>query len=150
MSGGIMKEKAQQNSTESTLAPKQIEVIEALAGGASVADAARRAGVDRSTIYQWMRKGGNFDAELNLARRECADTMRARLRELAEDAVKTVREVMKSADVSAPVRLKAALSVLQSVGAMDESRGDLAIIERWRARAEASDSFWHELSKGSL
>jgi DNA-binding NarL/FixJ family response regulator len=46
-----MKKDTQQNSTDSTLSPKQIEVIEALASGASVSEAARRAGVDRSTIY---------------------------------------------------------------------------------------------------
>ena len=136
-----MKQSTRQNSTESTLTPKQIEVIEALASGASVTDAARGAGVDRSTVYLWMRNGGNFEAELNLARRECADTMRARLRELAEDAVKAVRELMTDTDVSAAVRLRAALSVLQGLGAMDESRGDLAMIEKWRATSEKWESF---------
>jgi transposase-like protein len=143
-----MKQNTRQNSTESALDPKQIQAIEALAGGASVTDAARRAGVDRSTIYLWMGNSGDFKAQLNLARRECADTMRARLRELAEDAVKTVRELMKSTDVSAAVRLKAALSVLQSVGAMDEFRGDLAIIEQWRAGSEAWETFM-SFGKGS-
>lgn len=136
-----MKQSTRQNSTESTLTPKQIEVIEALASGASVTDAARGAGVDRSTVYLWMRNGGNFEAELNLARRECADTMRARLRELAEDAVKAVRELMTDTDVSAAVRLRAALSVLRGLGAMDESRGDLAMIEKWRATSEKWESF---------
>jgi transposase-like protein len=136
-----MKKSTQQNSTQSTLTPKQIEVIEALASGASVTDAARRAGVDRSTVYLWMRDDDNFEAELSLARRECADTMRARLRELAEDAVKAVRELMTGTDVSAAVRLRAALSVLQGLGAMDESRGDLAMIEKWRASSEKWESF---------
>jgi transposase-like protein len=136
-----MKKSTQQNSTQSTLTPKQIEVIEALASGASVTDAARRAGVDRSTVYLWMRDDDNFEAELSLARRECADTMRARLRELAEDAVKAVRELMTGTDASAAVRLRAALSVLQGLGAMDESRGDLAMIEKWRASSEKWESF---------
>ncbi len=38
-------------STESTLTPEQLEVIHALAGGASKVEAARRAGLDRTTIY---------------------------------------------------------------------------------------------------
>jgi transposase-like protein len=128
----------QHYSTESTLSPKQIQVIEALASGASVVDAARKAGVDRSTIYLWMKNDGYFGAELNVARRECVDTMRARLRELSEEAVKTVRELMTGTDVSAAVRLRAALSVLQSMGAMDESQGTLAMIERGR---ESYDPF---------
>ena len=67
-----------------------------------------------------------------LARRDCADTMRAQLRELADDAVKTVQEIMKSTEVSAAVRLKAALAVLQSVGSMKEYADDASIIEKWR------------------
>ena len=50
-----MKKDTQQNSTESTLKPKQAKVIEALAIGASVTAAAKRAGVDRSTVYIWMK-----------------------------------------------------------------------------------------------
>ena len=127
-----MKKDTQQNSTESTLTPKQAKVIEALAIGASVTAAAKRAGVDRSTVYIWMKDDEDFEAQLMLARRDCADTMRAQLRELADDAVKTVQEVMKSTEVSAAVRLKAALAVLQSVGSMKEYAGDASIIEQWR------------------
>ena len=143
-----MSKDTQQNSTESTLSAKQVQVIEALASGASVADAARKVAVDRSTIYLWMKKDGHFGEELNLARRECADTMRARLRELGEDAVKTIRELMTGTDVSAAVRLRAALSVLQSAGAMDEIRGDLAMIEQWRAHSESWSSFFGAIGKG--
>jgi len=56
--------------------------------------------------------------------------MRARLRELADDALKTIRETMSGTDIPPGSRLKAALSVLQSVGAMGESTGDAA--EKWR------------------
>lgn len=122
----------QRNPTQSTLTPKQIEVIEALVVGASVTDAAKRAGVDRSTVYLWMREETDFKVQLMLARRDCADTMRARLRELADDAVKTVQEVLSSKEVSAAVRLKAALAVLQSVGSMKEFAGDASVIENWR------------------
>jgi len=51
-----MKKDIQQNSTDSTLSPKQIEVIEALASGARVSEAAKLAGVDRSTVYLWRNK----------------------------------------------------------------------------------------------
>ena len=127
-----MKVNIQRNPTQSTLTPKQIEVIEALVIGASVTDAAKRAGVDRSTVYLWMREETDFKVQLMLARRDCADAMRARLRELADDAVKTVREVLTSKEVSAAVRLKAALAVLQSVGSMKEFAGDASVIENWR------------------
>jgi len=125
----------QRNPTQSTLTPKQIEVIEALVIGASVTDAAKRAGVDRSTVYLWMREETDFNAQLMLARRDCADAMRAGLRELADDAVATVREVLTSKEVSAAVRLKAALAVLQSVGSMKEFASDASVIENWRSEA---------------
>jgi DNA-binding MarR family transcriptional regulator len=89
-----MKKNIQQNSTDSTLTPKQIEVIEALASGASVSEAAKSAGVDRSTVYHWTKDDSEFEGQLTVARRECAETMRARLRELADDAVKTIREIL--------------------------------------------------------
>jgi hypothetical protein len=127
-----MKKNTQQNSTDSTLSPKQIEVIEALAAGASVSEAAKRAGVDRSTIYHWMKDDPDFEAHLILGRRECADRMRARLRELEDDALKTIREILGGTDIPPGVRLKAALSVLQSVAAMDESTGEAAALEKWR------------------
>ena len=60
----------QQNSTNSTLSPKQIEVIEALASGASISEAAKRAGVDRSTVYLWRRDDSDFEPQLTLTRRE--------------------------------------------------------------------------------
>jgi transposase-like protein len=76
------------------LSPKQIEVIEALASGPSVSEAAKRAGIDRSTIYLWRKEDCHFEGQLTLAQREYADTMRARLRELVDGAVKTIREVL--------------------------------------------------------
>jgi DNA-binding NarL/FixJ family response regulator len=55
-----MNTNIQQNSTDSTLTPKQIQVIEALASGACVSEAAKRAGVDRSTVYLWRRDDPDF------------------------------------------------------------------------------------------
>lgn len=126
-----MKTATRQNSTESTLNPKQLEVIEALVTGASVAEAARRAGVDRSTVYLWMRDGYDFRGQLMLARRHFADAMKARLRELAGDAVKTISDIMSSNEVPAAVRLKAALAVLDSVGSVKELADETAVVEKW-------------------
>ena len=72
-----------------------------------------------------------------LARRECSDRMRARLRKLKGKALKVVREMMTGTEISPVIRLRAALSVLQSVGALEESNGDAAVIEKWRKDANA-------------
>ena len=111
----------QQNSTESTLelAPQQAEVITALVRGATVTDATKQANVDRTTFYLWLRSDATFQAELNRAKQEQMDAMRAQLRGLADTAVSTVREMLTGSDVPAGVRLKAALAVLQGIGTLE-------------------------------
>jgi len=127
-----MKDESRQNSTVSTLEPNQLAVIEALVSGSSITEAAQKAGVHRATLYNWRKTSPEFDNQLALAQRECADTLRAQLRGLADDAVKVVRETMTDTKISPAVRLKAALSVLQSLGALEESKDDGALIEKWR------------------
>ena len=111
----------QQHSTKSTpeLSPHQADVITALMGGASVTDATRQANVDRTTFYLWIKSDAVFQAELNRAKQEQAEAMRAQLRGLADAAVSTVREMLTGADIPAGVRLKAALTVLQATGTLE-------------------------------
>jgi len=111
----------QQNSTESTmeLAPQQAEVITALVRGATVTDAAKQANIDRTTFYLWLKSDATFQAELNRAKREQMDAMRAQLRGLADAAVSTLRETLTGTEIPAGVRLKAALAVLQGIGTLE-------------------------------
>ena len=44
----------------STLSPAQAQVIAALAAGESITEAARAAGVHRSTIHNWLKEGRQF------------------------------------------------------------------------------------------
>ena len=100
------------------LGPKQMEVITALMCGATVADATKQANVDRTTFYLWMKSDANFQAELNRAKQERKDSMRAQLRGLADKAVSTMHEMLTGMDIPAGVRLKAALAVLHSTGTL--------------------------------
>jgi hypothetical protein len=112
----------QQNSTNSTpqeLTPKQTEVIAALARGSTVTDAAKLAGIDRTTVYIWLNASAQFVAQLNQVRQERRDALRAKLGELASEAVSVVGDVLKHEGTPPGVRLKAALSVLQAVGALE-------------------------------
>ena len=111
----------QQNSTESTpeLAPQQAEVITALVRGATVTDATKQANVDRTTFYLWLKSDATFEAELNRAKQEQMDAMRAQLRGLADTAVSTIREILTGGEIPAGVRLRAALAVLQSIGTLE-------------------------------
>jgi hypothetical protein len=111
--------RSQQNSTESTLKLHQTSVIAALMRGATVTEATKQADVDRSTYYVWLKSDANFAAELDRAKREQAESMRAQLRGLADTAIATLREILTGKDVAPAVRLKAALSVLQGTGALE-------------------------------
>jgi hypothetical protein len=107
-----------QHSTESTdISSQQAKVIAALIKGESVTHATREAGVDRTTFYLWRRSDPAFEAELNRAKREQVEAIRAQLHPLVDTAVSTVREVLTGHDVPAAVRLKAAVTVLQAFGA---------------------------------
>jgi hypothetical protein len=79
----------EQNSTESTavLGSQQTEVISALVRGATVTDATKKANIDRTTFYLCLKSDTNFQAELNRAKKEHTNAMRAQLRELADTAI---------------------------------------------------------------
>jgi hypothetical protein len=111
----------QQNSTKSTatLTQQQWELVAALVRGATVTDATKQANVDRTTFYLWLKSDATFVAELNRAKQEQTDAIRAQLRGLADTAMATLREMLIGAEISPGVRLKAALSVLQSLGSLE-------------------------------
>ena len=126
-----------QKSTKSTpeIEPEQAEVITALVRGATITDATRRANVDRSTFYLWLKSDAAFEAELNRAKREQRDALRAQLRELAGVAMSTVREMLTGPDVPPVVRLRAAIAVLQSVGTLEpEEIGETDPAAIWERR----------------
>jgi hypothetical protein len=54
--------------------------------------------VDRSTFYLWLKSDTAFEAELNRAKREQRDALRAQLRELTGVAMSTVREMVIGPD----------------------------------------------------
>jgi transposase-like protein len=100
-------DKEQQNTTVATpLTLPQEKVFEALIAGATVTDAARQAGVDRSTVYRWLHES-TFYLSFNQAKEERTESVRAELRSLGKDAVETLRGLLKEA-VPPAVRFKAA------------------------------------------
>jgi len=135
--------KNRQNSTESTaaLAQQQTAVITALIGGATVTDATKAASVDRTTFYFWLKTDASFQAELNRAKREQMEAMRAQVRALADSAVATLQQMLTGPDVPAGVRLKAALAVLQSVGTLEPE--PIGNVDRDKI---ASDMFVEQIS----
>jgi len=113
----------QQKSTESTareVTSKQAQVISALADGSTVTDAARLAGVDRTTVYLWLKTDALFVAGSNRERQERQHALRARLGELVPEALNGLTDLLKP-DANPVVRLRAIMFVLQ---AYDLPRGE--------------------------
>jgi transposase-like protein len=97
----------------STLSPVQVQVVAALAGGQSITDAARAAGVHRSTIHNWLKTDRQFQTEFDTIRQETAELLRDQLANLELSALAALKDLIDDPATPASVRLKAALAVLQ-------------------------------------
>ena len=98
------------------LPQNQITALEALSAGATATEAAVRAGVNRTTVYRWLREDPVFVAKLNRSRLEQRQSIQAEIRGLAREALATLRSLLNDTNTPAAVRLKTALSVLEGVG----------------------------------
>ena len=106
--------------------------------------------MDRATVHRWLRQDPEFQAEYGRGKAELLGAVRAQLRATAAEAVRAVRESLGPA-VPAPVRLRAALAVLEMVGA-DQPEPDgpttPADAERQNGRRDAADLLDDALGRG--
>jgi transposase-like protein len=94
------------------LSAPQAEVALAIASGASITEAAKKAGVHRSTVYEWMRSEPAFSAAVEEARREYIDLLRHQLRSMSAKALSRIEALLDDPTTPASVALRAALAVL--------------------------------------
>jgi AcrR family transcriptional regulator len=102
-----------QNPPLSELSPVQAKVVLALAQGHTTTQAAQAAGIHRSTVYEWLKNDPGFAAALRQSRREYVRTLRDQMKELSSIALRTLRSLLEDPETPAPVRLRAALAVLE-------------------------------------
>lgn len=125
----------QRSAKDSKLSSKQISVINTLIAGSSITDAAKAAGVDRSTVHRWLNSDSQFVAEHNQQRSELVQAQQEKLRSLSEKALTLVEELLDNNEASGSLRLRAALAVLDRQGLEGTTIGrtDPAVIEsEWR------------------
>lgn len=96
--------------------PVQERVIAALVRGATVTEAARIGGVDRTTVHYWCRSKTSFRNALARAREVHSECVRDGLRELSVAALKVIDGLLHGDNVPATAKLRAALSVLAVTG----------------------------------
>ena len=93
------------------LTPAQQMALHHLAAGASIRDAANKAGVGRRTLHRWMRDDPDFAAAYNAWRRELIDSARALA--MTDDALATIRDAIVGGDAYAALQLVRGLGVLR-------------------------------------
>src|SRR5438270_747975 len=95
--------------------PEQTIALDAIATGASITQAAAEAGVHRNTIPNWRRETIGFQLALCNAQYDRALHFRERAEELTDLAFATLTAILSDPAASAPVRLKAALAIVNLV-----------------------------------
>ena len=101
------------SDTNINLSPVQAQVIAALAQGRTATDAARDAGIHRTTIHHWFRTEPLFKTAFQEAQREYVTTLQDGMRDLAARAVETLRSLLDDPNTPPAVRLRTALAILQ-------------------------------------
>jgi hypothetical protein len=101
-----------------SLSPDQRRAVNVLAGVVAESDGAETAESDPEAVAGWLRGDPEFIAELNRVRSYRAERLRADVRSLASEAVKTLRKLVRGADVPPAVRLRACMAVLEAADAM--------------------------------
>jgi transposase-like protein len=99
---------------DSALSTQQLQVIDALSSGVTLNEAAAQAGIHRNTIHYWRRNLLPFREALNAAQYEKALFYREQSEQLAEVAFQALRRILTDEKTPPSVRLKAALSVIQT------------------------------------
>jgi hypothetical protein len=106
-----------QNVTLSAkISPAQSLAVAALASGATVTEAAERAGVARETVSRWVHGDPDFIAELQNTRAEMSAQLRCALETLGKRSIVVLREAVQNSFTPA-TKLKAACAVLKLLGA---------------------------------
>jgi AcrR family transcriptional regulator len=100
-------------NSDKSLSPVQAQVIAALAQGRTATDAARDAGIHRTTIHHWFRTDPLFKSSFQEAQREYVETLHDGMRDLAARAVETLRSLLDDPKTPPSVRLRTALAILQ-------------------------------------
>ena len=119
------------------LNPKQVVALESLLRGSTATEAARTAGVDRRTLFRWLRSDTEFQAAMNRGRREAREAAMLRLEWLAESAVTALEQALGGGDT------RSAITLLRGLGLLDGSWGvgseDAAVLA---IQARAAENQW--------
>ncbi len=102
-----------QKLTHLTPLTAQMQVIDALSRGATVAAAARAAGISRTTFYNWYKSQPGFVAAIREAQAEYVRLIRDRVNRLSHKAISRLDALLDDPKTPHAVSLKTALAILE-------------------------------------
>jgi hypothetical protein len=97
------------------LSPPQQTAIQLLTSGHTLVASATAAGVNRVTLYRWLKRDPAFVAAYNAWQKDVIDTARGRILALSGLAVTTVARAMSTGNA------KVAVEILKSMGILDRA-----------------------------
>lgn len=95
------------------LSPSQQTALQHLGAGSTMADAARLAGVDRRTVFNWIHRDPKFGAAYNAWQHELLESARARALAMSDKALTTLDAAIANGNASAALQLVRQLGVLR-------------------------------------
>lgn len=103
----------QKTTNEPVLTAKKLKAIEALLSYDTVDKACKGCGVDRSTMYRYLREP-EFDKELKKAKRQLVSRAILRLQQACGDASRALAEICRDKKAPPSARVSAAREILSS------------------------------------
>jgi hypothetical protein len=100
-------------SPDPRLTPLQNQVINLLAQGCTITEAAERTGAHRNTIGNWRRSVPAFAVELEHATHEQSLYWHDQAAALAPQAIEVICTILHNEEAAASVRLRAALAIVK-------------------------------------
>lgn len=129
-----------ENTQPNNLSPNQIKAIEALLSNPSVEKAAQAVGVDKSTLFRWLRDGGFKEAYAE-ARKTLLESTLTGLQAISTEAVEALHAELTNATAKPSERIAAAKAILEfslkGVDAIETEKRLAAIEEAFTALREA-------------
>lgn len=100
------------SATDEQLTSPQLLAVAALVAGDTMTASAQAAGVDRSTVYRWLRDDFDFQAAVNAGRHELREEIRGKLFKLAVDAADAVTAAVRGGDARTGLAVLRELHIL--------------------------------------
>ena len=100
----MTQDHSQSTGPTSELTHRQYHAIECLASSPTVADAAKRAGVGRATLYRWL-KNPVFKAACEQRRAETLSFTKQRTKELLAKTFENLEDMLRSPDPNARMQV---------------------------------------------